>query len=224
MKLSGKILVILVILISGFGLKAQNQDSTSSSYIPKESHGKKLYIVKFDVLTPREVYTHLNSPGHSGYSGNERICDNAEIYNIVLYRKLNNLIDELLENELDNNLVVLHERDILEDSNARFLIYPVVDKFSFLEDNFMDAFYIYDRKTNISYQKTNMNTLLMLRREFYWEFKKQETDEYSQAEVDNFLLKLFPKPKSPIPNAVKITFGVICYAIFQVGIIALNNL
>lgn len=214
------ILFSILILLANVAFSQNGPAVISTSFFPKNAVWSTIYIAKFDHITPIE----LHSINTDKSLHNELISSKAEEYNLIAYRKLNNYIQSVAGHELDSTLQFRHERDLNEDTNVRFIIYPETSKFDLVLNENLSKFYLYDRKENITYKPTSLNTLLMIRRKALFRYRRMNSDKVDQDEVDTYISSIMPKPKKPIPSGVKWAFGIILYGLFTWGIIVLQNL
>jgi hypothetical protein len=151
MKSAFNILIVLILLSSVFNGRAQTIDAI----IPIESLNGPFCIEKYEPITNYKIGITirqsmlLSSSDSSSIESKNEILAGAEFFNLVLYRKINNSIDELIASRKDSLFLSSHKRDIEEkgDTNYRYIIRSGfnIDAFDPKTEH-VDGYYIYDTK------------------------------------------------------------------------------
>lgn len=221
-----RVIIILCSILSISKINCQLRD-TSLTYFPIEALGEKFVISKFESISPIEVSHLIDSKPKVDPN---TIIDNCAMYNLVIYRKLNIQISNILANNPDSNVRMMHERDIAEslDSSTRFIIKPYTgrnDLLSLKSFSGSGKFYIYDRLTNISYEPfPDLESLLKSVKILHLKYRHTPTNKIRITAFKKDVFLQFPKEKKEFPRAAKWIIGGVTYGVFQWAIIKLSNL
>lgn len=236
-RMFGIMLGILSGIMHSGGALAQI-DSIAVGFVPAGIVNNPIYFEKYEPIPVIEVSLLVDSLRQTKQHGDTNFREKDEIYehlayfNDYLYRKINEEIEALtLENE-KLQMRVVHKRDIEEGATDvyRYVIrsnYNTVSRF--LEDEFENVFYIYDRKLNIRYQECpSAEQLIKFLELTEMHMSNKSFTNRNQETLDAYLLRNQPKTseRKPVrlPTGFKIGLGVVAYGIFQWGIIVLSNL
>ena len=138
--------------------QTDGKTTTSQSYLPLACLSEKIYIEKYEPITPYEIAQAItnreNSSDKDSTRGKTQIIEGANFFNLILYRKINNHIDQLTDETNDTLINTVHSRDRKEniDGNYQYLILSDFNFTAFDEKSkIREGYYIYDQTNDTKY-------------------------------------------------------------------------
>lgn len=219
-----RLLFFLIVSISG-QLFAQVTDP-KDIYIPKAFLLEKIYLCKYDIITPQELASILNPDYDSLFLSkkpipepalhyqlsldlkhkiansdkNNSIIENYEAYNLIYYRKLNYEISNLVTKYSKRLKVnILHERDLTENSKTiQFVVKSTNTSEDILkETDYQTSWYIYDQINHVAYKEfPNLESFLKTLTGLTVNCSTNEIEKMSETEVQFYTDKYLPATKS----------------------------
>ncbi|XOV66103.1 MAG: hypothetical protein ACFHU9_10745 [Fluviicola sp.] len=198
-----------------------SQTMEKSNWLPIDCLDDTLYLQKYEPFTSHEIGVTMSdllshaTDKEDTMMVQDLVLSGAEFFNLVLYRKINNGIDEVIKSSEDLPLIAVHKTDLNENinSNYRYVIRSTFTLESFDSQNqYRYGYHIYDIENDVHYR--NYPTLAMLIESLsYSRDLKSRENTLSQTKLDRKLTDKALKPAKRKRNATRVLLGV-CYAAF----------
>ena len=204
---------------------AYDSISNKFSLIPNESIFDTIYVMINDEIPPIEANRLIAAAKRE-----REAKDKIDFYNILLYRKLNNFITLLVEENNDSRFILMRERDIAESNTnkVRFVLRTDFSSKNFVNNETQFAFYMEDRLLYKKYQSTYVLEELFNKYKLCRNvFKPSDENFPTQSQVNKFAYLKDEKEKKQrgeMSQTGAWVLGGVIYAVVVVGINFIANL
>lgn len=186
--------IVLPIFFSflSFAVFSQTEEKSviSDGYIPLTCLSETIYIEKYEPVSSHEIAQAItnrkNTSSKDSIRGKNQILEGANFFNLIVYRRINNSVDMLINETKDTLISTVHARDRKENITGDYR-YFILNDFNFTafddKTEIREGYYIYDQETDTKYSTypTIESVVEALR------LARKKSAKMDQSELDNFL-------------------------------------